>query len=296
MKNIIINSEKESEKVLKTQRVSFRKIGKFILLIFLSIWAFIQIYPLFWLLLFSFKNNNEIFGGNIMGLPHKWMVSNYTTALTSGNVFRYFLNSVIVTGLTIVISSILIATASYAIARMKWKLSKPVLFIFLMGMMIPIQATVLPLFLILQKVNLLNTYFALIIPYVAFALPMGIFILTSFMLSIPPELEEAACIDGCNIYQVFLRIIVPIVRPALATIAIFTYLSSWNELMFANTFINDDVKKTLTVGIMSLSGQYSTNWGPIGAGLVLATVPTIIIYALLSEQVQQSLVAGAVKG
>lgn len=291
-----INSAIGSEKVFKVRHVSLAKAGKFIIFIVLSVWAFIQVYPLFWLFLFSFKNNDEIFGGNVMGLPHKWMVSNYTTALTSGNVFRYFLNSVIVTGVTIIISSILIASASYAIVRMKWKLSKPVLFIFLLGMMIPIHATLLPLFIILQKVKLLNTYFALIIPYVAFSLPMGIFILSSFMLNIPTELEEAACIDGCNVYQIFLKIIVPIVRPALATIAIFTYLSSWNELMFANTFINDDVKKTLTVGIMSLSGQYLTNWGPIGAGLVVATVPTIIIYALLSEQVQQSLVAGAVKG
>lgn len=293
MNNIVVNRQRKSKKVFKVRRFS---LGKSILLIFLSVWAFIQIYPLFWLLLFSFKSNDEIFGGNIMGIPHKWLISNYVTALTSGNVFRYFLNSVIVTGITIIISSILIASASYAIARMKWKLSKPVLFIFLMGMMIPINATLLPIFLILQKVKLLNTYLALILPYIAFALPMGIFILTSFMISIPRELEEAAFIDGCNVYQVFIKIIIPIVRPALATIAIFTYLSSWNELMFANTFINDEVKKTLTVGIMSLSGQYLTNWGPIGAGLVIATVPTIVIYALLSEQVQQSLVAGAIKG
>lgn len=293
MNNIVVNRQRKSKKVFKVRRFS---LGKSILLIFLSVWAFIQIYPLFWLLLFSFKSNDEIFGGNIMGIPHKWLISNYVTALTSGNVFRYFLNSVIVTGITIIISSALIASASYAIARMKWKLSKPVLFIFLMGMMIPINATLLPIFLILQKVKLLNTYLALILPYIAFALPMGIFILTSFMISIPRELEEAAFIDGCNVYQVFIKIIIPIVRPALATIAIFTYLSSWNELMFANTFINDEVKKTLTVGIMSLSGQYLTNWGPIGAGLVIATVPTIVIYALLSEQVQQSLVAGAIKG
>lgn len=293
MNNIVVNRQRKSKKVFKVRRFSLRKS---ILFIFLGVWAFIQIYPLFWLLLFSFKSNDEIFGGNIMGLPHKWLISNYVTALTSGNVFRYFLNSVIVTGITIIISSVLIASASYAIARMKWKLSKPVLFIFLMGMMIPINATLLPIFLILQKVKLLNTYLALILPYIAFALPMGIFILTSFMISIPRELEEAAFIDGCNVYQVFIKIIIPIVRPALATIAIFTYLSSWNELMFANTFINDEVKKTLTVGIMSLSGQYLTNWGPIGAGLVIATVPTIVIYALLSEQVQQSLVAGAIKG
>jgi raffinose/stachyose/melibiose transport system permease protein len=265
-------------------------------LVFLAIWALVQVYPLFWLFLFSLKDNNEIFGGNIVGLPHQWIWSNYTTALTSGNVLVYFLNSLLVTAATILISSLLIATASYAIVRMKWKFSKGVMTLFLLGIMVPIQATVLPLFVILRDLHLLNTYFALIIPYVAFALPIGIFIITGFLYSIPKELEEAACLDGCNIYQMFIRIIVPLLRPALATVAIFTYLSTWNELMFANTFINDNSMKTLTVGIMSLAGQYTTAWGPIGAGLVMATVPTLIFYSLLSNQIQKSLIVGAVKG
>lgn len=284
-----INIEKQSNKGSK-------KIGYYILEIFLIIWAVIQLYPLFWLFLFSVKDNNEIFGGNIIGFPHIWRWSNYAVAFSSGNVGKYFLNSVIVTGLTIAISSILIAASAYAIVRMKWKYSKLVLTIFLMGLMVPIHATLLPLFMILQRLGLLNSYAALIIPYVAFAIPMGIFILTGYLNTIPIELEESAFLDGCSIYKSFYYIIIPLIMPALATIAIFTYLSAWNELMFANTFVNDDAIKTLTVGIMSLAGEYQTDWGPIGAGLVIATVPTVIIYIIFSEQVQKSLVVGAVKG
>lgn len=280
----------------KNNKNGIKKIGFYLLEAMLVIWAIIQLYPLFWLFLFSVKNNTEIFGGNILGFPRIWQWSNYSEALSSGNVGRYFINSSIVTVLTIVISSILVATSAYAIVRMKWKYSKLVLTIFLMGMMVPIHATLLPLFIILKNLNLLNTYASLVIPYVAFAIPMGIFILTGFLYTIPRELEESAFLDGCSIYKSFYYIILPLIRPALATIAIFTYLSTWNELMFANTFINSDAIRTLTVGIMSLSGQYQTEWGPIGAGLVIATIPTILIYVLLSEQVQKSLVVGAVKG
>ena len=116
------------------------------------------------------------------------------------------------------------------------------------------------------------------------------------MESLPRELEEAAAIDGCGIYQMFFRIILPLIRPAIATVSIFTFISAWNELMFAVTFINKAEYKTLTVGIMSMVGAYTTKWGEIGAGLMIATIPTVIMYLLLSKQVQQSLVAGAVKG
>ncbi|WP_435620709.1 carbohydrate ABC transporter permease [Thermoanaerobacterium thermosulfurigenes] len=285
-----------NKNVNKTNKIGIKKIGFYFIELILIIWAIVQLYPLLWLFLFSFKNNNEIFGGNILGLPHIWLWSNYITALSSGNVGRYFLNSVIVTGFTIIISSVLISTSAYAIVRMNWKYSKLVLTIFLTGLMVPIHATLLPLFVVLKNLNILNTYASLIIPYVAFALPMGIFILTGFLYSIPKELEESAFLDGCNIYKAFYYIILPLIRPALSTIAIFTYLSSWNELMFANTFVNNDNIKTLTVGILSLAGEYVTNWGPIGAGLVIATLPTILIYILLSEQVQKSLIVGAVKG
>lgn len=165
-----------------------------------------------------------------------------------------------------------------------------------MGMMVPIHAALLPLFIILSKTHLLNSYASLIIPYIAFGLPMAIYLFTSFMESLPKEMEEAAAIDGCGIYRMFMLIIFPLIRPAVATVSIFTFISSWNELMFAVTFINKAEYKTLTVGIMSMVGAYTTKWGEIGAGLMIATIPTVIMYLLLSEQVQKSLVAGAVKG
>ena len=267
-----------------------------ILLIVLGLYAVIQVYPLFWLFLFSFKDNNEIFSGNAMGFPHVWRGSNYVSVLTSGNVAAYLLNSVVVTAATILISSVLITTAAYAIVRMHWKLSGAFLTYVLLGLMIPIHATLLPLFIILRDLKLLNTYLSLILPYVVFALPMGIFIMTGFLRGIPKELEESACLDGCSIYKSFYYIILPLLRPAVATVAIFTFLSSWNELMFANTFLSNESLKTLTVGILSLSGQQGTHWGPIGAGLVIATVPALLIYILLSDQLQKSIIAGAIKG
>ena len=273
-----------------------RDIKKIPLQIFLVLFAMIQIYPLIWLILFSFKDNNEIFGGNVAGLPQIWRIENYGSAIAQANVMKYFINSVFVTTVTIALVILLSSMTAYAIYRMKWKLSNITLMIILLGLMIPIHAALLPLFMVLKNLKLLNTFWALIIPYTAFGIPMAIFILGSFLSGIPKELEEAAAIDGCNIYKIFSVIILPLVKPAIATVSIFTYLSTWNELMFAVTFINKKEFKTLTVGIMSMVGNYVTKWGEIGAGLVIATLPTILIYILLSEQVQNSLTAGAVKG
>ncbi len=258
--------------------------------------AVIQVFPLFWLLGFSLKDNNEIFGGNIAGLPQNWRFSNYASAFNQANVLQYLVNSILVTAATILITIVLAATAAYAIQRMIWKGRNIAMKGILVGMMVPIHAVLLPLFIVLSKIKLLNTYWALIIPYVAFGLPLAVYLFSSFMVSIPREMEEAAAIDGCNIYKLFFRVMLPLIRPAIATVSIFTFISSWNELMFAVTFINKQEYKTLTVGIMSMVGAYTTKWGEIGAGLMIATVPTVAIYLLLSDQVQNSLVAGAVKG
>lgn len=274
-------------------KLQIKKIATHIILLFVAI---VQLFPLLWLVLFSLKSNNEIYGGNIIGLPEKFLWSNYHDAIFNGNVSTYLVNSVIVTTLTILLTLFLVVTASYAITRMKWKYSKLVLMLILLGMMVPIHASLLPLFRILNKVGLLNSHLALILPYTAFAIPMGVYICVGFLNNIPRSLEEAACIDGCNIYKILYKIILPLLKPALATVAIFTYLQAWNELMFAVTFINTSKLKTLTVGIMSMAGQYVTEWGPIGAGLVVATLPTVIIYISMSSQVQNSLISGAVKG
>ncbi|HEY9575441.1 MAG TPA: carbohydrate ABC transporter permease [Lachnospiraceae bacterium] len=262
----------------------------------LVLWAFICLFPLYWLFTFSLKNNDEIFGENILGLPKHWLIENYSTAFAGGNVGIYLKNSIVVTVVTILFTAIVSITACYAIERMDWKLKKAARILLMTGLMIPIHAALLPVFYILQTFHLLNTSWALILPYTGFAIPMGLMIVSGFMNGIPRELEEAACIDGAGIYQIFFRVIFPLMRPALATVAIFTFLQAWNELMFATVYISDANQRTLTVGIQSMSGQFQTSWGPIGAALVVATIPTLLIYFALNKQVQESLVMGAVKG
>ena len=255
----------------------------------LIIWTLINVFPLYWMFTFSLKENSEIFGENIIGLPKKWLWSNYVTALTTGNMGRYFFNSIVVTGSTIVLTTLFALMATYALTRLEWKGRKLVNNIFMLGLTVPIHAAILP-------VKMTNSYQALIIPYVAFALAMAIMVSGSFMVNIPKELEEAACIDGCGVFSIFFRIILPLMKPAISTIGIFTFLSAWNELMFAVIFISDSKYRTLPVGIQTLSGSYTTDWGPIGAALVIATLPTLVVYCFMSKKVQKSLIAGAVKG
>ncbi len=258
--------------------------------------ALVQIFPLYWLFTFSLKDNLQIFGSNPLGLPNPYHFENFADVLEKGRVATFLLNSVLVTVSTIFISTILSTMAAYAIARMKWKWSNRTLLFFLMGMMIPLHATLVPLFMFLKRTSLYDTPFALILPYVAFAIPMAIYIFVGFFKTIPREMEEAACLDGMSIYGIFIKIMVPLIRPAIATVAIFTYLSCWNELMFAISFISKPQWKTLTVGIMGMVGMYATNWGALGAGLVVATVPTLIIYLMMSGEIQKSFTTGALKG
>jgi len=282
-----------SEKFRPTKKFS---IGAVITTVVLLLWSALQIFPIYWMLTFSLKENSEIFGANIIGLPHKWLFSNYTTALQSGNMFRYLLNSVIVTAATILITVVAATAATYALTRMVWHGRKIANGLFMLGITLPINAVILPIFLALSKVHLTDSYWALIIPYSAFALSMSIMIASSFMEGIPLEIEEAACLDGCSIYGIFWHVILPMMKPALSTLSIFIFLQAWNELMYAVIFISNSAYRTVTVGIQNLSGSFTTDWGPIGAALVIATFPVLIIYAFFSSKIQEGLVAGAVKG
>ena len=262
----------------------------------LILWALISIFPVYWMLTFSLKTNAEIFGENVAGLPREWVWSNYTRALHTGNMPRYFLNSLIVAIATIFITLAASVMATYAITRLRWKGRKRMNSFFMLGLTIPIHASIVPLYTTLAKIKLLDTLWALIIPYSAFSLAMGILVCTGFMGDIPYDLDEAAMLDGCGTWGTFFRVIVPLMKPAVATVGIYTFLQCWNELMFANIFISKTALKPLPVGIQALSGQYTTDWGPIGAALSIATVPTLLVYVFLSKQIQDSFIAGAVKG
>ncbi|MBQ6388930.1 MAG: carbohydrate ABC transporter permease [Mogibacterium sp.] len=262
----------------------------------LFLWLIVNLFPVYWMFTFSLKSNPEIFGDNVIGLPKEWLWSNYTTALHTGNMGLYFLNSAIVAVTTILITLAVALLATFALTRLIWRQRKTLNKFFMLGLTIPIHASIVPVYVTLSKLNMLNTYWALIIPYSAFSLSMAILVCTGFMNEIPRELDESACIDGCGVFGIFFHIIVPLMKPAVATVGIYTFLQCWNELMFANVFISKSALRTLPVGVQALSGQYTTEWGPIGAALVLATFPTLLVYIFLSKKIQESFIAGAVKG
>ena len=270
--------------------------ARILIYIGLVFWAVVNLFPVYWMFTFSLKDNTEIFGENVAGLPHHWLWSNYTSALKTGKMGVYFLNSGIVAVVTILITLAVALMATFALTRMIWKARKSMNSFFMLGLTIPIHASIVPVYVTLSRLHLLNTYWALIVPYAAFSLSMAILVCTGFMNEIPRELDESACIDGCSTWGIFFRIIVPLMKPAVATVGIYTFLQCWNELMFANIFISKTALKTLPVGIQALSGQYTTAWGPIGAALVVATFPTLFIYVFLSKKIQESFIAGAVKG
>ena len=269
---------------------------RIIMYIGLILWLVINLFPVYWMFTFSLKSNAEIFGENVAGLPREWLWSNYTAAIRTGNMPRYFLNSIIVAVATIAITLVVALMGTFALTRLIWKQRKNLNKFFMLGLTIPIHASIVPVYVPLSRLHLLNTYWALIIPYSAFSLSMAILVCTGFMNEIPRELDESACIDGCGVWGIFFRIIVPLMRPAVATVGIYTFLQCWNELMFANIFISKSALRTLPVGVQALSGQYTTEWGPIGAALVLATFPTLFVYILLSKRIQESFIAGAIKG
>ena len=278
------------------QLVKRRRIKETLIYIVLIIWMLINLFPIYWMFTFSLKSNKEIFGENVIGLPRDWLWSNYEKALKVGNIFRYFLNSTLVAVVTIAVVMIVALMATFALTRFFWKGREKMNSFLMLGLTIPIHASIVPIYVTLSNLHLLSTYTSLIIPYAAFSLAMAILICTGFMQGIPFELDEAACIDGCGTFKIFFKVIVPLMKPAVATVSIYTFLQCWNELMFANIFISDTAHKTLPVGVQALSGQYLTEWGPVGAAMVLATFPMLIFYVFFSKKIQDSFIAGAIKG
>ena len=271
------------------------KIGNILKYIVLGLYAITCLYPMVWLILSSFKSNEELFA-NTWGLPSALEITNDVTAIVQGKIGRYFINSVITSIASVVICVVLASMVSYAITRMQWKLSKMVLRLFLLGMMIPMYATIIPLFSIFNKLDLLNTYISVIIPHVVFGFPMAIFILAGFMEGIPRELEEAAVMDGANIYQIFGKIIAPITKPSIVTVAVITFVDAWNDLLIPQIFLTSSEKMTLPVGLTEFEGLHTTNYVASIAAVVITVIPSIVVYGILHKNIMEGMVAGAVKG
>ena len=319
--SIAIKEKAPAAHAKKQWKIKPSKILIHFLLILLVV---INIFPLYWMTSFSLKTTKEIMGqetvlneetgkmerlpANHVGLPRHWQWENYPEAMKTANMGKLFLNSLIVAVFTILLTIIAAFMATYALTRLVWKGRKAMNKFFMLGLTIPIHAALIPVYLILKRIGLLGTtieiipgvlyleHLSLIIPYAAFSLAMAILISVGFMGDIPYDLDEAAFLDGCGVWGIFFRVICPLMVPAISTVGIYTFLQCWNELLFATVYISDSAKFTLPVGIQQFFGQYTTDWGKIGAGLVIATAPTLIIYVLLSKRIQAGFMAGAVKG
>lgn len=263
----------------------------------LSFYVLVCLYPLLWLLFYSFKNNEEIFSTNVFGIPAQWRIENYQSAFKAFDMVLYFKNSFIVSIGTVVFTVLLALMFSYASARMKWRFADAGRIYMTAGMFIPMQIILIPLLIIERTLHLQNTYLSVIVPYVAFELSFATIIFYGFFRSLPHEIEESAAIDGASVYTTFFKIMVPLVTPAIASVSIFVFLFAWNEFLVALVMIGDNALKTLPLGLLYFQTQFTSDWGAMGAVMVLSTIPTVVVYLLFSEQVERALtVSSAVKG
>ncbi|CAH0117810.1 Diacetylchitobiose uptake system permease protein NgcG [Paenibacillus sp. CECT 9249] len=269
---------------------------KMLLFVFMSTIASMQLFPLIWLADYSLLKSGDFFGSSFLKWPDPPQWENYINAFTYGRVPRYFFNSLLITTITVVVSAVFALMMGYAFTRMNWKLRGTVLNLIMLGMIIPIHATLLPNFILFNKLGMLNNMFTLILPYIAFSIPISMFIMTGFLETIPRSIEESAVMDGCGVFGVVFRIILPITKPAIATVSVLNFISCWNEFIMANTFITSEKLKTIPFSIMKFAGEYSSNYGAQFAVMTMIALPTILIYLLFTEQMARGITAGAVKG
>lgn len=270
--------------------------GNVVLWAFLIAMAVIQIFPMVWLVNFSLASSNEMFTTGLLVKPEVIRWDNYVAAFVDGHFLQYFKNSLLINVLAVILVLVLSVMLAYACTRMRWKLSGLVRGLIMLGIMIPIHATLLPNFIIYDRLHLTDTIWALLIPYVAFSLPQGMFLTCGFMDSIPREVEEAALIDGANLYQILFGIITPMLKPSLVTVAIMTFLNNWNEFMMASTYLSSPTWKTLPFSVLEFTGMYSSNYAVQFAVMALTAMPMVIIYVILNKQITKGVAAGAVKG
>ncbi len=268
-------------------------LGKALIALFL----FVEIYPIFWILMSSIKSNNEFALSPSYALPQGVYWQNYVEAWNRGRMNIYFMNSAIVTVISLVLIILLSTTSAFALTKMHWKLRGRTMKMFLSGIMVPTAVVLIPLYTIYNRIGLINSRLSLILTYVAFGLPLSIFLLRSYLTALPDELMEASVIDGASIYQVFLKIVLPLMKTGIVTVGVIQFYFRWNDLMFSMTFINDSALKTVQTGLLYFSDQYGNrNWGAIFACIAISVMPTLIIYVAMNKLVIEGMTAGAVKG
>ena len=254
------------------------------------------LFPLIWLVISSLKTNFEFLAGSPFALPARPQWVNYTNALTVAGLGRMLFNSVFVGMSATVVNIIVASMGAYCISRFRFKGREKIFTLFTAGILVPLNALMVPYFVIITKLGLINTYGGMILLYTAIGIPMSTFLIRGLMDSIPMELEEAAYIDGCGFYARFFHIILPLSRTGIVTAATFEFLTCWNEFVFANLLVSSEKLRTIQVGIRYFTNQFSTDYVSMYAAIVISIVPSIIGYILFQEQIIAGMTSGAVKG
>ncbi len=271
-----------------------QKMSRLLTYLLFIVFALMTLYPLFWIFTNSVKTDIQLYD-NSWAFPQEWHWENYTRAWKYG-IANYILNSVIVTGGSVLLNISISLMAAYALARYQFKGRNLLLFFILGGLMLAPEVSLIPLFKILTNFKIYNTYFAMILPNVAFGIPFTTFLIRSYMLGLPRDFEEAAVIDGASTMGVFLRIVIPLSRPIIASAMLLDAMRVWNEFMFALTFVINDKLKPVPLGLMTFSGALREEWTVVMAGLIISAIPMIVLFLLTQKQFIRGLAAGGIKG
>lgn len=254
------------------------------------------VYPLVYTVINSLKTYDDFVGHPQYALPEALTWENYKKVFQS-NFLRYFLNSVVIAGLVVVFTVVFSAMSAFAIAKLRFRGQKAMEVFFLLGLMIPYQVVLIPLYITYSKIGLLDTYWALVLPQVAFGMPFSVQLFLAFFSDFENDLLEAAVIDGCGIGRAFVSIVVPLCRNIIITIATLRAIFSWNEYVFAYTFIRSKTMMTVVLGLNAFVGEEGlVDWGPTFAAISVTVIPTLIVYMFLNKYMQSGLSEGAVKG
>lgn len=258
------------------------------------LFVLVMLYPLVLMILSSFKTTAQIFASPL-SWPESFSLEPYRKLWELVPFQDYIWNSVFVSVAAVVLILLFSSLAAFYLARFAFVWNGALYFFFLIGLMIPLKLGIVPLFILMKNLGLTNSLWSLILIYTASGIPISVFILTGFFRTLPVELEEAARMDGCNNFQVFWRILLPLIRPALGTVMIINFISAWNDFFFPLIFIQDEALKTIPLGMLGLFGEYEADWSMIFAGLTLSALPMIAVFLVASKQFMEGLTAGAVK-
>ena len=284
---------------LKNNAVPAKKVGKSIGKVIcnglLLVFSFSCIFPMVWIFYSSFKTQAE-YTQSTTSLPQALNLKNYISVFTQTKLGMYMLNSARNTILSVLIIIVFSFLAGYVLSRYRFRGRSLIYNYFIMGMLIPVHALLVPMYVQLRQSGLTNHWYTLLFPYVAFGLPISIMLIESYIASIPKELEEAAAIDGCGFFRCLFQIVFPLAMPILSTVAIIQFFAVWNEFSFSLILVNSDTLRTVPVGLTMFKSAYTVDYPRLMAGIMTTTLPVMILYFVFSKRIIEGMVAGAVKG